>query len=235
MMISRETTRILHFILDQLLPPLLRDSKIFMYPLFRLALKKNARLFMDFKKYFISLSQSELDKYYKQINKVCLKRQTNINKQCLRKINSDICGNSILDVGSGNCYLSNILCEKYKVTAVDVDIEENCLQISKNLSIVNASILALPFACNEFDTVICAHTLEHIKNIDLAINELRRVVKRKLIIVVPKQRPYKYTFDAHINFFPYQELFLNAIEPKNPYTIEVLGGDIYYIEHMDNR
>lgn len=36
-----------------------------------------------------------------------------------------------------------------------------------------------------------------------ALAELRRVAKRRLIIVVPKQRNYKYTFELHINFFPY--------------------------------
>ena len=47
------------------------------------------------------------------------------------------------------------------------------------------------------------HTLEHVQRIDLALAELRRVAKHRLIIVVPKERPYRYSFNLHLHFFPY--------------------------------
>ena len=38
-------------------------------------------------------------------------------------------------------------------------------------------------------------------NLEKAINELIRVCKDTLIVVMPKQKYNKYTFDLHINFF----------------------------------
>jgi ubiquinone/menaquinone biosynthesis C-methylase UbiE len=60
---------------------------------------------------------------------------------------------------------------------------------------------ALPFGDRAFDTVVCAHTLEHIPDLFRAAAELRRVAHR-VIVVVPRQRYYRYTVDYHLHFFP---------------------------------
>lgn len=53
-----------------------------------------------------------------------------------------------------------------------------------------------------FDTVVCTHTLEHIPQLHESVQELRRVGARRLIIIVPCQRYYRYTIDYHLHFFP---------------------------------
>jgi hypothetical protein len=35
------------------------------------------------------------------------------------------------------------------------------------------------------------------------VQELRRVGAQRLIIVVPRQRYYRYTIDYHLHFFPF--------------------------------
>lgn len=80
----------------------------------------------------------------------------------------------------------------------------------------------MPFNNDTFDTVICTHALEHIKDVKTALKELRRICRRKLIIVVPCQREYRYTFDLHINFYPYR------------YNVEALLGSNVVIELLDN-
>jgi hypothetical protein len=42
----------------------------------------------------------------------------------------------------------------------------------------------------------------HVQDAHAALEELRCVAKRRLIVVLPKQRPYRYTFDLHLRFFP---------------------------------
>jgi ubiquinone/menaquinone biosynthesis C-methylase UbiE len=89
----------------------------------------------------------------------------------------------------------------------------------------------LPFDDGEFDTVVCTHVLEHVLDFRAAIAELRRVCKRRLIIVVPAEREYKYTFNPHFNFFPYPYSFLRAVHPvPATHCCTAIGRDIYYSE-----
>ena len=96
-----------------------------------------------------------------------------------------------------------------------------------------ADIENLPFQDNEFDTVVSTHTLEHVLDIKKAISELRRVGRKRLIIVVPKQRPYNYTFDLHVHFFPYKwALLAHMTEAKGAQDMRLLDGDWYYQEDL---
>jgi hypothetical protein len=73
--------------------------------------------------------------------------------------------------------------------------------------------------------------IEHILDYQQAIAELRRIAKRRLIIVVPREREYRYTFNPHFNFFPYTHSFLRAVNPVPPvYVCEDIGRDIFYSE-----
>jgi ubiquinone/menaquinone biosynthesis C-methylase UbiE len=55
-----------------------------------------------------------------------------------------------------------------------------------------------------FDTVISTHTLEHVQHVAAALEGIRRVARRGVVVVVPHQRPYRATFNPHIHFFPYK-------------------------------
>ena len=79
--------------------------------------------------------------------------------------------------------------------------------------------------------VICTHVLEHVLDIAGAVRELRRVAKRRLILVVPQEREYRFTFNPHVNFFPYPHSFLRYMTPVPVnYRCESVGRDIYYVE-----
>ena len=81
--------------------------------------------------------------------------------------------------------------------------------------------------------LVSTHTLERVLNIKKAISELRRVTRKRLIIVVPKQRAYKYTFDLHVHFFPYKwSLLAYMTEATGSRDIRLLGGDWYYQEDL---
>ena len=82
--------------------------------------------------------------------------------------------------------------------------------------------------------MVCTHTLEHTKNLHRAISELRRVGSKELIVVVPRQRPYKYTFSLHSHFFPYRWSLESAFGGRDSAQIERHGDWLYY-ERLDQE
>lgn len=107
----------------------------------------------------------------------------------------------------------------------------------KGIKYIRGSITKLPFQNEEFDTVICTHALEHMKDDVLALDEIRRVCRRKLLIVLPRQREYKYTYDLHVNFYPYKynvETLMNSgnVGKRSGLMVELLSNDWMIIEEM---
>lgn len=236
MKLKRNFTLKLHFILDQLVPPIIRDSKFFMYPLLVIMYGKNAKDVFKFKEKVPFMSKDDFTEMYSNFEKYDPDRETDLNAQCIEKIIDNIKGETVLEVGSGKAFLAGkITALGYKITAVDIKIDEKIKLKYQGVIFMNETIENLSFEDKKFDTVICAHTLEHVGDLPQAIKELRRVTKKRLIIVVPKQRPYKYTFDLHIHFFPYVYSFLQVMKPmKDNYYCKVVGGDIYYYEDFSN-
>lgn len=233
MKISRNITNILRYLIDGWIPPVLRDQKWFMWLPFKLLFKDKAHLFFDFKESLQKYNDQDIINVYEKSASVHLNRETDLNTECVEEIISDIEGKSVLEVGCGSGYLSNLLEMKNEVTAVDFVEQPSFKAINDGTRFIVADATSLPFSDNTFDVVVCTHTLEHVRNINKAIEELRRVSTEKLIIVVPKQRPYKYTFDLHIHFFPYEFSFWQLVgksEKLKNQRIKTLGGDIYYNE-----
>lgn len=232
MKLSRDLALKVHFILDQLIPPIIRDSKWFMYILFRLLYKEKMRTFFTFKKDAMSMNIKTFSQTYQEIEPVLMERETDLNKECIDEIIKNIVGTTVLEVGCGHCFLFKKLQRRYIAVGTDLIIDPSIKAMDSSLLLVQTPLEALPFQDKMWDTVICAHTLEHVQNISLAIHELRRVTKKRLIIVVPKQRSYKYTFDLHLHFFPYIHSFLALMgPPKNNFCKEI-QGDIFYIEDI---
>ncbi len=231
MKLTRNTATKIHFILDQIIPPILRDSKFFMYLPFRIIYGNKAKIFFNFKDRAPFMTEEEFSRVYEDIDKVLIEREIELNNDCIEEILKNTGGESVLEVGCGKAWLSNKIEELgYKVTAVDVYINNEIKLRYPKITFKNGNVEHLPFEDSSFDTVVCTHTLEHVQNLTQSIAELRRVCKKRLIIVVPKQRPYRYTFDLHIHFFPYIHSFLLAIGAREKNGYKVIGNDIFYIE-----
>lgn len=156
-------------------------------------------------------------------------RDTDIISKSVEHVIDNIIGESVVDVGCGSGYLCKQIKQKRNINnIVGYDIQK-LRDTHNDIKYVNGDILNLPFDDDSFDTVICSHTLEHIRDIDSAIEQLRRITKKRLIIVIPRQREYKYSFDLHIHFFPYIYSVKNKFNSsKCQYFL--IDNDFMYIE-----
>lgn len=229
----RETVNSIRYVLEEWLPPVLRDSA-FMRWLFR----RYWGTFVDdlerFRAQITHLPAAEYRNIYERMPRI--QDETDNSAPCLAAIAERVTAGRVCDVGCGTGYLLNYLqgqpalrdCE---LTGVDFIIEPQTTLRHPSIRFVAAPIEQLPFPDRHFDTVICTHVLEHILDIRAAIHELRRVCARRLIVVVPLEREYRFTFNPHVHFFPYPHTFLRHIIPVPPgYLAKAIGRDLLYVE-----
>lgn len=228
----RETTNKIRFVLEDLLPPLLRDSFIFK----KLAMAvwgSHIERLADFRARAADLTNEEYESLYLSHPRV--HDGTDNSEACITRIADEIVGRSVCDVGCGTAYL---LAEINRLNPgleklVGVDFAVNDAASLPGVEYFSAKIESLPFPDNSFDTVVCTHVIEHILDYRQAISELRRIAAKRLIIVVPREREYRYTFNPHFNFFPYTHSLLRAMAPlPATYVCEDVQRDLYYREDL---
>lgn len=232
MKLKRDFTNKINWILDNLIPPIIRDSKLFMYPALRILYGKKVKYYLDFKEKYPFMTEDELVSYYREVSDVPHnKRETDLNTKCINAILDHVVGSSVLDIACGRGFLSKKICREkgVHVTGVDIIAPEE-IDILPNFKFIEGKIEEIPFPDRHFDTVVSAHTIEHTADIHRAISELRRVTNKRLIIVVPRQREYKYTFDFHVHFFPYMHSLLKILRPTGTWHCVELDGDFFYYE-----
>jgi hypothetical protein len=52
----------------------------------------------------------------------------------------------------------------------------------------------------------------------------------RVVVVVPRQRPYRSTFNPHLHFFPYEFSLLAWTGTERPHSLSLAGGDWLYVE-----
>ena len=227
---NRERTNALRFVLEDVVPPILRDS-----PLFRRLAKAAWGNHIDdlarFRERAPFLSDEEYADLYRKHPRV--HEGTDNSRACVERIAADVEGDSVCDVGCGTGVLLKAIREKRpeidRLTGVDFVIDD--ADALPGIEYVAARIEDLPFEDGAFDTVVCTHVIEHVLDYRRSIAELRRVARKRVIIVVPREREYRYTFNPHFNFFPYTHSFLRAVHPSpEVFACEDIGRDIYYCE-----
>jgi len=227
--VTRNFSIFVQYLLDEWIPPRIRDSKLFMTIPMKLVLGDSSHDFMTFKDWVFSSNQKDISDLYIRTNSVQrLQGETDLNKKCTDEIVRTISGKTVLEVGCGRGYLANLISDNHDITACDIIIPKKLKKQFPKINFIEGDIQLLPFANKSFDTVISTHTLEHVRDLPRAISELRRVAKKELIIVVPRQRPYKYTFSLHTQFFPYKWSITDSFGYKDGVTIKKLGDWFYH-------
>jgi ubiquinone/menaquinone biosynthesis C-methylase UbiE len=226
---KREVTTRIRYVLDELVPPVIRDSRWFMWPFFVLAYGTfSVRQFMDFKSRAYSMTDEEYRKFYSSLgNSVSRRRETDLNEASIRFIMDMLPSDArmaLLDVGAGNGYLLGRLAKArawQRVAGVDVVASKD---VTGTFEFHPGILPSLPFADKEFDVVTCTHVIEHLLDVEASVKELLRVTKQRLFVVLPRQRYFYYTLDEHLNFYPEIDPLLRLFRPY-PVTCTRQDGD----------
>jgi len=232
---NRETTNKIRFVLEDILPAIIRDSRGFK-ALARFVWGQHIIDLAKFRERAAFLTEAEYEDLYKKHPRV--HKGSDNSQACIDRIIADVRGTSVVDIGCGTGFLLNKVQEKHpelsRTCGVDFAIDD--ADALPNIEYIAAKVEDLPFKDGEFDTVICTHVIEHVLDYRASIAELRRIAKKRLIIVVPREREYRYTFNPHFNFFPYTHSFLRAMQPvPKLHKIEDIKRDIYYCEDMETE
>lgn len=204
-----------------------------MRPLFRLAYGADADLYFRFRRRAPTMTEEEYRQAYEISYQHRMLRGTDLNRACLDRIPEEIVGQNVLEAGSGQGVLAGRLGTRFQVTGCDLHIADHVRDENPDVTFVEANLEKLPFADGAFETVVSTHVLEHVLDIDTAMAELRRVASRRLVIVVPRERPYKFAFNLHLTFFPYAFSVLRILGHTDyPGRVEDLGGDWLYVEEL---
>lgn len=232
---NRSITNTIRFVMDELIPPFIRDSKLFMYPFYLFAYRgRNIKEVMQFKSKVYTYTPEEYSTFYNNLNTISRNRATDMNQTCidfvLEKI--DPTAENLIDIGCGSGYLLEKIGGKFPAIHLNgFDIKTPSGKESFNY--IHGNIEKLPFEDCAFDVVVCCHTIEHLLKLDVCINELVRITKKQLFIVTPCQRFFYYTLDEHINFFPFKER-LTSILPIADFECLNMNGDWAYLGTKSN-
>ncbi len=122
-------------------------------------------------------------------------------------------GSKILEIGVGNGEISNWLIEKYEVYCLD--ISEECLDKLNNKIKAKFKLdlekEKIPVEDNFFDAVICFAVLEHLKNFNEALIEIKRVLKNEGLL---------FASTPNISWLPFRLKFLFGMCPEDFHTAD---------------
>lgn len=233
----RETVNKIRYVLEEWLPPVLRDSRLMRW-MFRLHWGRFIDDLEKFREEITTLTPETYRSIYERMPRI--QDDTDLSRGCLDAIAACLLSGKAADIGCGTGYLVDFLSQQpasrnTEFYGVDFMIEPATCSRHPSIRFVEAPVEMLPFPDRYFDTVVCTHVLEHVLDIRAAVTELRRVCAKRLIIVVPLEREYRFTFNPHLHFFPYPHSFLRNILPV-PATVEsrVIGRDLLYVEERGN-
>jgi ubiquinone/menaquinone biosynthesis C-methylase UbiE len=228
MKLSRDFQRPLRYVLDQLLPPVIRDSFIVKFAL-KIVFKSDSGMVWNFRRRFPTMTDQEVHEIYARLSKHALKSSTDINGRCFAKVNTEMVGKSVLDAGCGTGKLAE---SNNYIKYVGVDFVEHVLWDTvktDSSSFYEMSVEKMEFDDDSFDLVVCAHVLEHVRRPEQVLMEIRRLTKSKAIIILPRERSYVAGFNLHVNHYQYEweiEDLFNQV-PGVSSSIELIDGDFY--------
>lgn len=202
---NRRLTNLIRFVMDECLPPLLRDNRYFMWPFYYVAYGgRNIADIMEFKTRVRQFTPAQYLHFYQNLDSISRRRATDLNQPCLDAMMALVASEapaSVIDVGCGHGYFLRLLRQRYpalRLVGCDVLAAPQPAEFEYCCGILEA----LPAQIAPSDLVFCSHTLEHVVDLPAAVAALRTLARRLLVIVVPCQRYYYYTLDEHLHFFP---------------------------------
>jgi len=115
----------------------------------------------------------------------------------LVNLNKDL---KILDIGVGSGELMEIILKKHPgldIKGIDIKLHTQDSKLKRRIKIGN--VTQMPFKDNTFDVAFALDTLEHVKEVEKAILEIKRILKNKGLLVI--SAPSENTFHKIGRFF----------------------------------
>ena len=140
---------------------------------------------------------------------------------------------TIMDIGCGEGILMEKIVRKFpyvKVFGIDPSPENVDICKAHNLTVHTGSVYELPLADTSVDCVLFIEVIEHLDHPELAIKEIRRILKKdgKLILLFPHDHIFKL---ARLLTLRFKEAFYDAGHvrqwtPKEMRLLESMGFKI---------
>ena len=214
------TIRTAYIRLKSLLPDGLRDALSAinqrLFARHTLQRKYGSWFDVDWRKNYQNMSEQEWKRAYDEAWR-------HRNNDCVEETDAELIlgaldeKGTVLEVGAGIGTLAIRLAKDgYSVTAVDVSAE--ALRRAGEAAAREGVVIdwregfaeALPFPDKSFDYITCCHTLEHVKDLAKATAEFKRIARRKIVVLTPKQKFRLYAENYHTQFFENAEQLSNA-------------------------
>lgn len=151
---------------------------------------------------------------------------------CVKKIFEEKMPKEFLDLGCGKArYSKKIIDQKISKGCkfYGVDLKANIMKnLPDNMEAKEGSILAIPYTDNKFDFVFLSESMEHAIDIDNALEEIRRVMKKEGTLVIIDKEEEANTSLSYIKA-PFEQWF-----KKNDFINQLSehGFKAYLIENL---
>jgi SAM-dependent methyltransferase len=216
---KRETTNRVRSLLDEWLPAVVRERWPFPW-LTRIWL--GAGSVRDFKRTAFAMSDAEYAAAYRGVRGAYTQRAADTTPAQSDWVLRHATGaGRVLEVGPGTRQLTQrLLRQGSKVTTLDLLAGRG----SSEQAVIGV-VESLPFAAKSFDVTVACHVVEHVRQLTRTFLELERVTRDRVLVVTPRQRYFRVTFDYHLHFF-YSLDHLASHVPSGSAGGEVVDGDL---------
>jgi len=218
----RGTTNTIRRVLDNWIPPVIRECSFFAWAVKRWL---GPSAMADFKSRAFGMSDEEFSAAYAAIRGAYATRPADTTGAQADWIMANIGWPEvqILEIGPGNGAMTRRLeSAGYDVTTLDLH------RGSAAVKYVQGSVEKIPLPDKSADVIVLSHVIEHVRSLTRAFLELERVARNRVIIVTPKQRHYRWTFDYHLHFF-YSLDHLTSHIPRGSANGLEIDGDLCMI------
>ena len=181
----REMTNLARAVLEDWVPPVLRDTALFAW-LGRLGVGPRFDRMAELRLNAGVWSDEQFRQFYADMKPSQARRGTDNSRATIARIVGDVVGRSVVDVGCGHGVLLGEIqaaCPDLTVLAGADFVVPDAVRSIRGIDWIDSPITRLPFDNRAFDTVVCTHTLEHVVDFRAAVAELRRVTAERLILV----------------------------------------------------
>lgn len=227
--LNRRTANRLRWFLDNWLPPIVREG----WPFTRMVKSwLGSQSLPDFKERAFGMTDAQFAAAYRNISGAYTERQTDTTENQASWVRENIPpGRKILEIGPGRGMLTDrLIASGQNVICLDLDLFGGGPACPSVVGVAER----LPFRDKSVDITIVCHVVEHVRSLTLTFMELERITRDRVLIVTPRQRSYKVTFDYHLQFFYSIGHLASHVHKGTAYGTEV-DGDLCLIWNIPRK